>query len=268
MSITCVAILCVRNEALHIQRAVTSFVDQGIDVVIIDHESTDNTVKLCERFKAAGVLSIEHMPWTGTFDLAEQLKMKQRISETLNHDWIIHADADEWLQSPIQGETLLEGINRISDSGFNVINFEEFVFLPYREQELEANYDYYQKRILTYYFFAPGKSRLMRAWSRSSNLQNIESGGHKLSGAEINVAPESFILKHYLVMSYEHAIKKYVGRKFSERELQMGMHKKRAALNEQKLQLPQIESLSVISRWDSVELDRTGPKKSHFWDWH
>ena len=114
MSITCVAILCVRNEASHIQRAVSSFIDQGIDVVIIDHDSTDNTKEKCERFKGRGVLSVEHMPWTGAFDLTDQLEMKQRISETLGHDWIIHADADEWFQSPIQGESLLEGINRIS----------------------------------------------------------------------------------------------------------------------------------------------------------
>jgi glycosyltransferase involved in cell wall biosynthesis len=265
MSVTCAAILCVRNEAAHIQRAVGNFVNQGIDVVVIDHGSTDNTVNICEQFKGHGLLSIEYMPWTGTFDLVTQLEVKRKISEALNHDWIIHADADEWFQSSVQGECLLEGINRLSSSGFNVINFEEFVFLPFRGQEIDVTD--YEKQIMTYYYFAPSHLRLMRAWKRSSNFQNSTTGGHRLLGESVNIAEETFVLKHYLVLSHEHAIKKYVGRVFSEDDLRKGMHGNRLNLTAQKLQLPLKAKLKVQSCWDKVEFDRSDAKTTHFWEW-
>ena len=36
MPVSCAAVLCVRNEAKHIHRAISDFVNQGIDVVVID----------------------------------------------------------------------------------------------------------------------------------------------------------------------------------------------------------------------------------------
>ena len=179
MPISCAAIICVRNEAKHIHRAINDFVSQGIDVVIIDNGSTDKTLQICSEFLGNGLLFINHMSWEGEFNLSHQLEMKDRFVRNLNHDWVIHADADEWVHSSVKGETLLEGITRLSKYGFNVINFEEFVFLP--AQGEEYNLDNYKKEFLNYYYFSPHKQRLMRAWNRLLSCNNLESGGHKLS---------------------------------------------------------------------------------------
>jgi glycosyltransferase involved in cell wall biosynthesis len=265
MTVTCVAILCVRNEGLHIRRTLRGLVEQGIEVVVIDHESTDDTVAICEDFLGNGLLSIDRLHWNGEYNQTAQLKAKTSIVDMLQHDWIIHTDADEWLASPIEGETLLHGIQRISDSGFNVINFEEFVFLPYQGQKLGSNS--YEKEILSYYFFAPYEQRLMRAWKRVANLQNIESGGHVLKGAAIKVAPVAFILRHYLALSHEHAVRKYVGRVFSEEDLEKGWHGNRLGITAEDLILPMPEELKKLSRWDSLDFDRSEPKKEHYWAW-
>ena len=74
MSVSCAAVLCVRNEEAHLRRAIGDFVDQGIDVAIIDHGSTDRTREICAEFMGNGLLLVEHMPWTGVYDLTGQLQ--------------------------------------------------------------------------------------------------------------------------------------------------------------------------------------------------
>ena len=91
---------------MHVRRALTNYTEQGIDVVLIDNASTDETVRICQEFLGCGLLSIKHLPWRGVFDLGAQLASKKAVIQSLLHDWIIHADADKWLQSPVQGESL------------------------------------------------------------------------------------------------------------------------------------------------------------------
>ena len=54
MPATCVAILAVRNEEAHIGRALENYIGQGIDVVVVDHSSTDETVRVCTNFLNKG----------------------------------------------------------------------------------------------------------------------------------------------------------------------------------------------------------------------
>ena len=265
MSITCVAVLCVRNEEAHIRRAIGDFVEQGIDVAIIDHGSTDGTADICAGFLGKGLVSIEHLPWTGEFDLTAQLQAKRVLVDRLAHDWVIHADADEWMHTRIQGESLLDGIERVSRLGHNAINFEEFVFLPApdaTEEPIDC-----KREMLSYYFFAPQKNRLMRAWRRQQSFNNVSSGGHVLAGAELSLAAESFVLRHYIVLSQQQAVRKYANRVFSDGDLKKGWHGNRLGLEAKRLQLPDPAMLERLPDWRSVDLERADPKTLHFWDW-
>jgi len=40
-NVTAVAIVCVRNEALHLRSCVRDFVSQGVAVILIHNDSTD-----------------------------------------------------------------------------------------------------------------------------------------------------------------------------------------------------------------------------------
>ena len=52
------------------------------------------------------------------------------VVEALNSDWVVHVDADVIMHSYREGEGLREGLSRLDAEGWNVVNFDEFVFLP------------------------------------------------------------------------------------------------------------------------------------------
>ncbi|HSM69940.1 MAG TPA: glycosyltransferase family 2 protein [Anaerolineales bacterium] len=264
-SITCVAIIAVRNEAEHIHRALAAFTAAGVDVVVIDNDSTDDSVDRCREFDSKGLLFMDRLPWRGYFDLSAQLKAKQKIAQKLSHDWVIHADADEWLQSPASGETLLQGIKRVSQQGYNIINFDEFVFLPVKGDKLRGNR--YEKDFLHYYYFAPARHRLMRAWRNSVEFTNVASGGHRVHGGHVKLCPENFVLRHYIALSYEHAVRKYVGRAFSQVDLSKNWHGNRRDLTTEQLRFPTTDRLKKLGTWDSVDFDRSEPFTRHYWEW-
>lgn len=264
-AVRCAAVIAVRNEAIHVRRTLENYIEQGIDVVMIDNASTDQTVRECMKYLGRGLLGIEHLPWEGVFDLSAQLAAKEAVIQGLSHEWIIHADADEWLQSPVAGKSLIEGISRLSAAGYNVINFEEFVFLPKPAADLDLRD--YEKTLLDYYYFAPAQNRLMRAWRRADHLSNKATGGHRLTGSVVHLAPEAFILRHYMVLSYQHILMKYSGRKFSETDLKKCWHGNRLNLSADNLMLPSTKFLKRLSCWDSKQFDRSAPKRTHFWEW-
>jgi hypothetical protein len=78
---------------------------------------------------------IERLPWTSIFALKEQLAAKARIAAALPHDWLLHVDADEWLQPPWPNTRLIDAIKRVDEMGFNCINFEEMTFVAWPEED-------------------------------------------------------------------------------------------------------------------------------------
>ena len=70
------------------------------------------------------------LPYRGVFSLTEQLEAKAEAYRRIESDWFIHQDADEILESPHAKGSLREGIERVAAEGWNVINFDEFVFVP------------------------------------------------------------------------------------------------------------------------------------------
>lgn len=265
MSITCVAVLCVHNEEAHLQRALGDFIAQGIDVAVIDHGSTDATPRICAEFLGKGLVWLEQMAWTGEYDQTAQLLAKSDLVRRMDHDWVIHADADEWMHTSVPGETLLEGIIRTDEKGYNAVNFEEFVFLP-PPGSVEEPRDCKQE-FLNYYFFAPQENRLMRAWRRAGGFSNVSSGGHVLTGDGLRLSPEPFVLRHYIVLSQQQAIAKYSTRVFAQRDMEKGWHGNRLNLGAERLQLPDGSVLLNLPDWESTQLDRSDPKSLHFWDW-
>ena len=265
MSVSCVAVMCVRNEQRHIRRAIVDFVSEGIDVAVIDHGSTDATYDIAATFLGAGVVSVNRLPWLGEFDLTRQLEAKRDLIARLEHDWVIHADADEWLHSPRPGESLLAGLERTAALGFDAINFEEFVFLP-DPHSTEVPRDY-AREMCRYYFFAPKPVRLMRAWDRRRQFSNLAHGGHLLEGTDLRLSPEAYVLRHYIVLSQAQAIEKYRSRVHSRRDLAKGWFGNRLDLTEEKLRLPDPAALMELEAWDSREFDRSVPHATHYWGW-
>jgi glycosyltransferase involved in cell wall biosynthesis len=250
---------------LHIRRCLTDLISSGCEVHLIDNGSTDGTREIAESYLGKGLLAIDDLPWEGSFSLTNQLDLKRTIADDSGHDWILHCDADEWLVSPSEGQSLVDGLTDADEAGFNCVNFHEIVFMPLPGESFE--HEDYAKQMTTYYFFQPSYPRLNRAWRRDSGLDNSQSGGHHLSGGRMKRFQRDFFLRHYIVLSQEHARRKYVGRCFSNVDRVKGWHGNRVTITEENLTFKHAPPLRRLSDPSSCEFDFSQPVRQHFWEW-
>lgn len=260
-----VAVICARDEEAHIAHTLESFVSQSIEVLVIDNDSTDRTRQMAETFLGRGLVGTVRLPWSGRFSLSDQLRAKQRSIAALEADWVIHADADEWMQAPKRFRDLRDGIEAADRAGYNCINFDEFVFAPVGEENFEGTP--YRDLMKRYYFFEPRPKRLVRAWRKDSGFDNFQAGGHELRGNSLRLFPEHFILRHYIVLSRQHAARKYLRRRFAEEDLARGWHANRIALPANKLTIGDTRFVKRLTEPTSRDFDRSEPVQTHFWQW-
>lgn len=259
---TAVALICARNEQIHISRCLGDLISDGIQVLLIDHESTDDTVALARKFLGHGLLDIVSMPWSGTFSLRQQLIFKNQLIQQLDCDWVLHVDADEWLSTPTKDQTLIAGLSEVDAAGWNCVDFNEFVFVPTAE---ELPLDDYRTSMLTYYFIQHGPH--MRAWKRSVGLTNIAGAGHELQGPRVTVYPKPYILRHYIMLNYSQGLQKYRERNFAQEEIDRTWHQDRLAINRESLVLKDHPALQTLPSPFSREFRTNVPVNRHFWQW-
>ncbi len=259
-------VIAVRNEAQYLQVLLPLLAAQAIDVVIVDDESTDASYEVYTAFRGHPIIGLEYLPYRGYFSLSEQLQAKKQVYDKIKHDWIVHQDADEVLEHFKPDLTLRDAIQEADEGGYNVLNFEEFVFLP--EPHADYRHKNYYTDILRYYFFEPQKNRLNRAWRRSANFDNILSGGHIVLGDCVSLCPVNHILRHYIVLGNEHAKRKYLHRAFSDEELSRGWHRRRTNFTEHHLTIPEKSSfLFRLDKYDSRAFRKDRPSHKHYWEW-
>ncbi|MGH8501285.1 MAG: glycosyltransferase family 2 protein [Gammaproteobacteria bacterium] len=257
------AILCVRNEERHLDTTLTHLVSSDIQLAIIDHDSTDATSAIYAKYRKHIVYEAK-LRYTGAFSLTEQLAAKAEAMRNISSDWFIHQDADEILQSPRKNENLRDGILRSAREGFNVINFDEFVFIPGGIEDKFAYQDFYQEMLL-YYFFEPKPRRLMRAWKNEPGTAQA-GGGHRLRVSDLSLCPENFILRHYICLSAEHMRSKYASRVYAKEDLDKGWHGKRLNIDFERISLPGNEQLKHLRYADDKMFDKSNPWRKHFWE--
>ncbi len=99
------AVLPVFNEADIVEAAITKLVDGGVDVVLVDNWSTDDTVARAQALGLGERLTLERFPPsgpTGTFDWQDLLHNSEAIAERRG-GWITHQDVDEVRQRSLAG---------------------------------------------------------------------------------------------------------------------------------------------------------------------
>jgi glycosyltransferase involved in cell wall biosynthesis len=258
------AVLAIRNEEAYLINCLRHLVRNDIDFVIIDNGSSDSSGEICRRREfAANLVDVQDSPFGGAFSLSEQLQRKMEIIGTLKTDWVVHLDADEVMHSYREGEKLAEALFRLDAEGWNVVDFDEFVFLPI-EQDYVPDAPGYQP-IRHYYFYQPSSPRLMRAWNKAGGFSLVEHGGHMLTGSEIRLAPESLALRHYIVRNQEHAFTKYITRVFAADDLARGWHQARRNQTQDSFRFPPDSVLRRLPRVEQQDLDRSNPWKLHYW---
>lgn len=256
-----VAMLATYNEERFIAGCLEHLAGQGVEVYLIDNCSTDRTVEIAKSYEGNGLIGIETLPREETFDLRTQLKRKEELAATFEADWIMHVDADEVHLSPHAGQTLAEAFAEVGEAGYNVVDFQEFTFVPTRESP-DHDHSEYQRTMRWYYPFTPFSPRLMRAWRQQEGSVGLSnSGGHKVDFPGMKLWPEKFPMKHYLFLSTSQILRKYADRNFDETEVKQGWHGWRASLEAQGIRLPSQEELRFCDHDD--DLDASNPRERH-----
>jgi glycosyltransferase involved in cell wall biosynthesis len=256
------AIMIVRNEEACLPRCLEHLGEQGLTVAIVDNESTDRTRAILE---GSGVVErIDHAPFDGTFRWGQLLKQAHAMQQEIAADWFHLNSPDEMFTSNRPGERLADAITRVDAEGYNVINYDEFVFLP-TDETTDAEGKAFDRVLRRYYFYKPRAMNQMRSWKNALGISSLHSGGHVLVGNSLKVYPESLPLRHYIALSAEHFRRKYRGRKYAAEEVARGWHADRAAIDTERLQLP---SIRMLKRFDGdvSALDRSEPWLKHFWE--
>jgi len=262
-----VAIIAVRNESLYINTVIEHLIAEGLKCVVIDNQSDDDTVERCRQYYPDHVIAIENIPYPGYYDWQTILARKDELRKSLKADWIIHHDADEIMHSNRPGETLAQAIIRVDNEGYNAINFDEFVFIHENDSVSYEGHNYYLD-MHHYYYFQPAanKPRLVRAFSKAVQGDITRSAGHKPSGSNVRIHPEHLVLRHYICLSKNHAISKYVKRIYSTEELKMGWHLNRVDIGADRYGAPSAGKLTKLGD-DLRVLDYSHPYEEHYWHW-
>jgi len=260
------AIVCARNEAVFMRSLIGGLIADGLDVVLIDHGSSDETVELAASFLGRGLLAIRELPWGGRFSLAEQLDAKRESIAASDHEWIVHVDADEWLSAPRSGQRLVDAIEIVDLLGYNCIDFNEFVFVPNPGEDHRV--EHHRELAHRYYAYRPNGYTLHRAWRRDAQLDNRAGGGHALEG-ELRPYPVPFVLRHYIALSEEHVVGKYLVRRFARDEVLRGWHADRILTTRDNLVFPPTSdpNLRAVRTGAPEELDASAPRDDHYWHW-
>src|SRR6185437_8289572 len=197
------------------------------------------TLAIARSFLNRGVIRIEALPFTGSFELVTQLLCKERLAAEIDCDWFIHHDADEIREAPKPHGTLREGIEAVDGRGYNAIDFDEFVFTPTGDDESFEDCDFVEE-MRHYYYFEPDSPDRYRinAWKKHPDVDLHSLGGHTVVFPGMRVSPEPFILRHYMVLSRAHAIEKYGGRAFAPAEVANSWHGDRASFRPDEFRFP------------------------------
>jgi hypothetical protein len=209
------AVLMVRNGAPTLGKLLDHMGANQIPVIVIDHGSTDATRAIAAARLGRGVSRIVDEPFQGSFDLTRQLELKAEIIGGLEADWIIHLDADEFLFSPVPGESLRGLIERHAATAAEAIGCDEYVFLPLAEDEEHDSETFMET--MTAYVHLENKDPKQRVFRRRAALDRwMKTGGHFVSP---NAVGETLVLQHYMGLSLDHLRAQYVGRVYTKADL-------------------------------------------------
>lgn len=257
-----VALLATHNESRFIGACIEHLRAQGVAVHVMDNGSTDDTVEIAERYLGDGVVAIEHLPWSGEYDLPALLAHKERRAADIDADWFMHQDPDEFRVSPRPGGTLLDELREADEAGFNAVNFLEFTFVPCAE-EPDHDHARFLETMRWYYAMRPYFPNQVKAWKRQdAPVDLVSSGGHLVGFAGRRLAPRSLNLRHYLCLSRAHAVEKYCERRYAAAAVARGFHYWRSRLRPEHFAFPPAEELREYrgDHW----LDPTEPRTRHF----
>ena len=257
-----VAILATYNEERFIAACLENLFHQGVEVYLCDNESVDRTVSIAEAYRGRGLIGIETFPRQGIYRWQEILQRKEQLAASLQADWFMHVDADEIRLPPHPKQTLVQALQEVDSQGYSAVNFMEYAFTPTRESP-EHDHPDFQKTMRWYYPYLPAYPHRVNAWKKQAAPVDLaSSAGHHVRFPGLRLYPESFPMRHYLFLSKEHAIRKFVQRPYDPRQVAKGWDVWRSRLKPEMIVLPSETQLRLYT--SDADLDPSNPRTAHF----
>ena len=228
------AIMPAFNEADIIYHAIGALVAGGVDVYLIDHESTDGTAEAAAPWLGRGLIAIERFPEDagyaernrGEMVWRDILRRVQEVSGEIEADWYLFVNADEFREAPWPATTLLDGLREVDETGYSAVNFELFNFRPIDDGYQPGTDPRAQLR----HYEPPGRHDLLqvKAWKRQPQVVDlVHHGGHDVLFEGKRVYPIPFLLRHYPIRSSAHGARKVLAERlprFAAEERAGGWH--------------------------------------------
>lgn len=253
------AVISVRNDAAYLDTCFAHMFENGVDAYVVDNDCDDETRAIVDRWRGRVVVGSERLPHPGYFDWTAIITRKEEVANRLDSDWILMWDTDELRQPPPGFATLRDAFWAVQRAGDNLVNFDEYVFLPVSSEE-DYTDGFYGTDLKTYYYFAPREHHRLSAWRRQQGPVDLVShAGHIVMFADQSVSPLRFVLRHYLFLSEAHGRAKYLGRSYSAEDLEKGWSKERSQTTAESFGLPDPAFMKTYDgKWD-----RSDPKSQH-----
>jgi hypothetical protein len=234
-----IALLAAYNEGDVISSVIGHLVESGVDVYLIDNRSTDDTASQAKPWLGKGLLEIEEFPAKAPedgehpFDWTALLRRKEELAGSLDADWFLHHDADEFRETPWPGIVLGEGIRWVDRLGYNCIDFRVFNFPPVDDAFSGGD----PRGHFRYWSEAPEFDRSqLKCWKNEGGpVSLVPSGGHEVGIPNRRVFPIPFLLRHYPIRGQAHGRRKVFSDRrgrFVERERARQWHIQYDAIEE------------------------------------
>jgi hypothetical protein len=229
------AVMPAFNEADVIFHAVGALVADGVDVYLLDHESTDGTAEAARPWLGRGLVHIESFPGDAGYPERNRTEMVwrdilRRVGEVCDEvpaDWYLFVNPDEFREAPWPGVTLADGLREVDELGFSAVNFE---LLNFRPTPQDAFVDGSDVRTHLGHYEPPGRHDVLqiKAWkAQDAAVDLVTHGGHDVLFPGKRVFPVAFLLRHYPIRSTEHGRRKVLAERkarFAAEERDGGWH--------------------------------------------
>lgn len=205
-----VGMLSTYNEEDFVEEVIEHLLDQGLELVILDNGSSDNTFEICKKFQNQGVLKLVQFK-SSTYQWAIILIKLYDMALRESPDWVIRSDSDELLESGRNNLTLKDAIVEVDSQGFNLIQFDEFNFFMTDKDNENSNS---VKKRMTYYSWV--SEFMYRCWKYSPGIRVEDQGGHIPvfpPDQKYKIFTRNFVIRHYNIRSKEQAEQKVMQRR-------------------------------------------------------
>ena len=210
------ALMTAHNEADVVEQCVHNLFAQGLDVFVVDDNSTDGTAEKLEAIARSSsgrlVLDKDSRKNAQFYDrshLFSLLLAHANRAAANGCDWMVYVDADEIRASPWPGVTLASAFARVASLGYNAVDFTVADFRFAKGQRMSS--DPFEIQMPLFEFGRRhGHFIQIKAWRHPPGLDVAlePSGGHDAHFAGRRVFPLKFLLKHYPLRGAEHARQK------------------------------------------------------------